>query len=381
MPTAEIPRDFGFREEHEVLREQARRFLGERCPTSELRRLAEDALGHDPKLYREICELGWTGLVFPEELGGAGMDSLALALLLEEMGRVCLPSPFLGALFAGMAIEEGGSDAQCAELLPAIASGECLATFGLCEHGGAWLPEELRAVAEPAGKGWRLSGEKVHVPTGMSADLLVAPFLLPSGEPALFAVPLSSPGIHREAEIGVDPTRRCARIALAGVEVPAGARLEAGDRDALARATLRATAALAAEMVGGAERALVMTRDYAIERKQFGRAIGSFQAIKHPLVNVMIGVELSRTHALAAAAALDYDPEAAEVPVRMAKAMVSEVFPEAVRRGVQFHGGFGFTLDCDMHFYFKRAMWSRSMLGDATHHRRALARELFGRET
>ncbi|HVP30258.1 MAG TPA: acyl-CoA dehydrogenase family protein [Myxococcota bacterium] len=373
----QIPVDFGFTEEHDVLRQSARRFLSERCTLQDVRRIAESASGFDAGLWKEIVELGWTGLVIPEAHGGAGLDHLSLALLVEETGRALLPSPLLATLFAGFAVEAAGDEKQRARLLPAIASGDVIGTLALCETEGAWLPEELRATAEPSDDGFVLRGVKPLVLAGSQAGLVVAPFREPGGRLSLFAVSLPTAGLSVEDETGVDPTRRTARLRFDGVRVGREARLERDGARALAAVHLRATAALAAEMVGGAETVLGLVREYAIARKQFERQIGSFQGVKYPIVDMMIGVELSRTHALGAAAALDHASERAEVAVRMAKAIASDTYASAVRKGVQIHGGYGFTWDCDVHWFFKRALWSRACLGDAVHHRRALAAELF----
>jgi alkylation response protein AidB-like acyl-CoA dehydrogenase len=378
MSYPQIPADFGFTEEHEVLRASARRFLEERCPTAEVRRLAESPLGHDPALWKEIARLGWLGLVLPEAHGGSGLGHMHLALLLEETGRRLLPAPVFAAMLAGFALEAAGSTAQRARLEPALASGDLVATFALCDTSGGWEAAEIEATATARDRGFVLRGVKPFVIAGGEAGLVVAPFRERSGELALFAVDLPTRGVRVESEIGVDPTRRSARLVFEDAFVSASARLDTAGATTLHRVHVRGFAALAAEMVGGAESTLLMTRDYAIARKQFDRQIGSFQAVKHPIVDVMIGVELARTHMLAAAAALDHAPDSAEIPARMAKAIASEVYPVAVRKAVQLHGGYGFTWDCDAHFYFKRALWSRAMLGDGAHHRRYLAAELLG---
>jgi alkylation response protein AidB-like acyl-CoA dehydrogenase len=378
MSYPQIPTDFGFAEEHEVLRQSARRFLEERCPPSEVRRLAESPRGHDPALWKEIAQLGWLGLVLPEAHGGAGLGHLHLALLLEETGRRLLPAPVLATLLAGFALEAAGSEAQRARLEPAVASGDLVATFAVCDAGGGWEVTEIEAAAEARDGGFVLRGVKPFVVAGAEAGLVIAPFRERSGELALFAVDLPTRGVRVESEIGVDPTRRSARLVFEDAFVSPSTRLETAGPAPLHRVQVQGFAALAAEMVGGAESTLRMTRDYAIARKQFDRQIGAFQAVKHPIVDVMIGVELARTHALAAAAALDHEPDSAEVPARMAKAIASEVYPAAARKAVQLHGGYGFTWDCDAHFYFKRALWSRAMLGDGAYHRRFLAGELFG---
>jgi alkylation response protein AidB-like acyl-CoA dehydrogenase len=374
---ARIPADFGFTPDHDLLRQSARRFLSERSPIAEVRRLVDDPIGFDPKLWRDLAELGWIGLLASPERGGAGLDHLSLALLLEEMGRYLLPAPFFGAVLALAAIEQAGSLAQRERLSDSIARGETIATVALSEPGGSWEADQIQATAEKRGDGWLLSGTKTHVLFGERANLVVAPFRVGS-EIGLFVFDPRSLGVRVEPEVNVDTTRRTAKISLDRAEVPGDSRLEQGDLAALRRLHVLGYAALAAEMVGGAEAVLQRTRDYAAERQQFGRAIGAFQAVKHPIVDMMVGIELARSLALGAAAALDADPDHAEQPARMAKAVASDVYAFAVRKGVQLHGGFGFTWDCDVHFYFKRALWSRGTLGDGAHHRRHLADHLFG---
>jgi alkylation response protein AidB-like acyl-CoA dehydrogenase len=373
----EVPTDFGFTDEHALLRQEARRFLDARLPMGELRKLADAGVAFDRGLWKEIAELGWVGLVLPEAFGGAGLGALHLEILLEEMGRRLVPGPFLGALLAGIAIERGGSAAQRERWLPRIAAGELVATLALTEPGGSFEASGVTATADPADGGFVLRGRKTHVLGGADAGLVVAAFREPSGALALFAVELPCGGVTAESETCIDPTRPTARVAFDGVRVSRDARLD-GDAEAAWHATLvRGFAALAAESVGGAESVLLTTRDYAIARKQFERQIGFFQAVKYPIVDMMCGIELARSLAVGAAAGLDANAPGAESLARMAKAQASDVFANAVRKGVQLHGGYGFTWDCDVHFYFRRAMWSRAMLGDAIHHRRHLAEVLF----
>jgi alkylation response protein AidB-like acyl-CoA dehydrogenase len=344
---------------------------------AELRKLADAGVGFDRALWKELAQLGWVGLVLPEQHGGAGLGWLHLEIVIEEMGRRLVPGPFLGSLLAGVAIEQGGSTAQRARLLPGIASGDAVATVALCEAGGGFEASGVGATAEAAGGGFVLRGQKTHVLCGADANLVVAPFREASGQVALFAVELPATGVSIDAEVGIDPTRPAARIAFDGVRVSAEARLD-GDGTAAWHAMLvRGFAALAAEQVGGAESVLLETRDYAIARKQFDRQIGFFQAVKYPIVDMMCGIELSRSLAVGAASALDAASSGAETLARMAKAQISDVYCTAVRKGVQLHGGYGFTWDCDVHFFFRRAMWSRAMLGDGIHHRRWLAERLF----
>lgn len=374
----EVPTDFGFTEEHALLRTEARRFLGERLPIAELRRQVDAGTRLDRGLWKEIAGLGWVGLVLPERFGGAGLGWLHLGVLMEEMGRRLVPGPFLGSLLAGIAIERGAGDAQRERWLPAIASGEAIAALALVEPGGSFEAGTITATADPADGGFVLRGRKTHVVGGADAGLVVAAFREPSGRISLFAVDLPAPGVAIEEEVSIDPTRPTARIAFDGVRVSSDARLVGDGAAALADTLARGCAALAAEQVGGAESVLQLTRQYAIDRKQFDRPIGFFQAVKHPIVDMMCGIELARSLACGAAAGLDAGTPSAEAHARMAKALASDVYAQAVRKGVQLHGGYGFTWDCDVHLYFRRALWSRPMLGDAIHHRKRLASALFG---
>lgn len=373
-----IPNDFGFTEEHELARNEARRFLEERCPLTEIRRLVEDPVGYDPALHRDLVGLGWLGLTSPEAHGGLALDSLHQALLLEEMGRVLLPSPYFASLLALWAIERAGSDAQRAALVPAIVKGERVATLALTEPDVSWEPTDVTATAEAADGGYVLRGVKTHVLFGNAATLVVVPCREPGGGVALFAVDLPSAGVAIEAESALDSTRRTSRLTLDGVRVAKSARLDGDGGAALFAVTIRGAALLASEMVGGIERTLGITREYACTRIQFGRPIGAFQAVKHPIVDMMLGCEAARSQALGAAVALDRDPGSAEALARGAKVLASDAYLFAVKKGVQLHGGYGFTWDCDVHFYFKRAMWSRGTLGDAVFHRRAIAKMLLG---
>lgn len=374
----DVPAGFGYTEDHELARKTAQRFFAERCPMTEVRRLASDERGFDPALWREMAGMGWLGLTLPEADGGAAQDHLHLGLLFEELGRALVPSPFFGAWLASTALQLAGSSEQRARWLPSILSGETLATLALPQA----TPSSAGAVAtrsELRGGDVVLSGRATHVVSGSDARLLVVPAQEPSGALALYVVELPSAQVTVAAELGLDVTRRSARITLDGAVVPSSARLEGDALAALRTLHVRACALLACEMSGGMERVLGLVRDYAKERTQFGKPIGAFQAVSHAIVNVMIGAELSRSLALGAALALDgHDPRATERAARMAKAYASDAYLLAVQKGVQLHGGFGFTWDCDVHFYFKRALWSRGTLGDAVHHRRWLARELLG---
>lgn len=374
MKTATIPGDFGYTDEHGMVRQAARRLLGERCSMDLVRKRVAGGDLLDRALYRDLAELGWLGLAIPEAYGGAAMGWLALALVADELGRCVAPVPVLASVLAAAAIERGGGDDQKRRWLPAIAEGTLIATVAWSDTANSWEPDQLAARAEPRGDGWALSGTKTHVWWAADADLIVVPALA-GADVALFVLERGAARV--EPEVNVDPTRPTARVVLDGVTVPAAARL-AGDGAAAWRDTfVRGWTLLAAESVGGAQHVLKVTRDYAVDRVQFARPIGSFQAVKHPLVNVMLACEQARSLVCAAAAALDTG-EPADTLARMAKAAAADTYRFATDRGIQLHGGFGFTWDCDVHFYFKRALATAATLGDASHHRRHLADVMFG---
>ncbi|HWM87615.1 MAG TPA: acyl-CoA dehydrogenase family protein, partial [Kofleriaceae bacterium] len=218
-----LPDQLAYTGDHDLLRITARRLLAERCPAREVRRLAGDATGFDRDLWRELAELGWFGLHLPERVGGAGLDHLSMALVLEEAGRVLYPGPLLATALGGLAIARAGAPGQAARILPDMAAGRVIATLALVE-ASSWQPEAVAATAEPVEDGYTLHGEKVHVPWAQVADLLVAPFRWEGGI-SLFAVPLSGPGVTVEPEVALDSTRRLSRVRLDGAEVPADARL------------------------------------------------------------------------------------------------------------------------------------------------------------
>ncbi len=326
-----------YAEEHALLRAEARRWLDERFPIARVRSLAETDAGEDFSDWKALAGLGWLGLVVPEKFGGAELGATDLAVLMEETGRRLLPSPLLPSTLAALALVLDGSEAQREKFLPGIVSGEIRAVYA--RSASVWGAEH--------------------------ADALVVP-----SRDGLEVIERSAGGFATEPEIVLDRTRRSARVTRRGVALEVGPPSD--------RLAARARVALAAEMAGGADALLALTSAYAATREQFGKPIGSFQAVKHPLVNVLIGVESLRSLVYAAATALDSDAADAETLARMAKAHACEVYVFAASRAVQLHGGFGFTLDCDAHLYLKRAQSSRPAYGDAMEQRRWLADRLMG---
>jgi acyl-CoA dehydrogenase len=367
--------NFDFPDELKQLRDEARRFLTERCPTSVPRRILEGPEPYDRSLWQAMAEMGWTGAAIPEAFGGAGLGHLGVCVLAEELGHAVAPVPFASSVYlATEAILLFGSDAQKQTWLPKLAAGEAIGTLAMAER-----PGPVKAAALSANiAGGKLSGTKLAVPDGDVADFAVVAALSDRG-PCLAIVDLAGPGVTRQAVITIDPTRSHARIAFAG----APADLLAGSEgvDAVHHLLDRAAVMLAFEQVGCAQAALEMARDYARERYAFGRPIGSFQAIKHKLADIYIAVELARSNAYYGAWALH--SEAAELPIAASVARISacDVGWLASKENIQTHGGMGFTWQMDCQFYYRRAKLHALALGGTREWKRRLIAELRTRNT
>ena len=373
--------NFAFSEEQEEFRKMLRRFFEEKAPQTEVRRMLEAPQGHDLDLWGQMAgELGLQGIHIPEAYGGQGFGFLELGIVLEEMGRVSLPSPyFASAALATNAILNAGSEAQKQDLLPGLANGTEIASLALLEAAGRWDAQGIAAEARPEGDVLRLFGTKELVVDGSTATLLVVAARLPdsAGEEGivLCALPADAPGVSVEPLAAMDPTRRQARVRLDGAAArPLG---EPGRGAApLQKTLLQAAALLSAEMIGGAERALDLAVAYAKVRVQFARPIGSFQAIKHKAADVLLELELARSAAYYAGWAADEDgPELAEA-AHLAKATCADAYMKAATECIQIHGGVGFTWENDAHLHYKRARGSDILFGDAASHRAALAAAL-----
>jgi alkylation response protein AidB-like acyl-CoA dehydrogenase len=377
--------DFGFSDEQDMLRQTARAFLEEHCPTSFVRQMMEDERGYSPELWKEMAALGWLGLAFPEEYGGQGLGFVDLTVILEEMGAALLPSPFLSSvLLAGQTILIGGSEAQKKTYLPKIADGSLIATLAMSEPSGRFDAEGITAVkATPEGEGFSLSGTKLFVPDAHVAELMiVAARTKEAGDKSfgisLFLVDSKSPGVSTTLLKTMDQTRKQCEVVFDNVQVGRDRLIGMVDMGwpVLQKVLNLATVSLCAEMVGGAQRVLDLSVSYAKERVQFGRPIGSFQAIKHKCAEMMLQVESAKSAAYYAAWAVDEDVPEAPLAVSMAKAYCSDAYRNTAGEGIQVHGGIGFTWEHDMHLYFKRAKYSEFTFGDATYHRELVAQEL-----
>jgi alkylation response protein AidB-like acyl-CoA dehydrogenase len=373
--------NFAFSDEQEQLRDAVRRFLEAKSPSGEVRRLMETTDGYDPAVWSQMAnELGLQGLQIPEEHGGQGFTFLELGIVLEEMGRVLLAAPFFSTVvLAANAIMNAGTADQQAALLPGIAAGDTIATLAFTEPKGTWDADGIDMVASKSGDGYTLDGTKSFVIDGHLADLVVVAARLEgtTGEDgiAFFTVDGDAAGLDRTALATMDQTRKQARLDFANVSAtPLG---EPGTGwPALAKTLDQAAAMLANEMVGGAQAALDMAVDYAKVRVQFGRPIGSFQAIKHKCADMLLEVESGKSAAYYAAWAAADDNDELPTAASLAKAYCSDAYFHTAAENIQIHGGIGFTWEHDAHLYFKRAKSSQLLLGDPTYHRELLAQRI-----
>ena len=368
---------FSFTDEQEQFRAIVQRFLKDKSPTTEVRRLMETDEGYDPAVWKQLSDdLGLPAVQIPEAYGGQGFSFVELGIVLEEMGRSLLCAPYFSStVLAANAILNAGTEDQKTALLPGIASGECLATLALTEPNGRWDTAGIELTATPANGGFDLDGVKSFVLDGHIADLVVVAARAPGtsrGEGlSLFTVAGDASGLERQLLDTVDATRKQARLEFKGVR---GELL--GEQDgasaALAKTLDQACVALANEIVGGAQQMLDTAVAYAQMRMQFGRQIGSFQAIKHKCADMLLEVELAKSAAYYAAdAAAEDDPELPAL-ASLAKSLASETYMRAAAECIQIHGGIGFTWDNDTHLWFKRAKSSEVFLGDPSYHRELL---------
>ena len=372
--------DFGFSEEQDMLRSSARDFLAKEAPMTYVRKMMEDERGYTTELWKKMAALGWMGLVLPEEFGGSGLDFVDMVVVLEEMGRAVLPGPFFSTvILAGIAIADGGTPAQKAAYLPKIADGSLKATLASLEPSGRWDAEGIQLQAKPDGAGVVLDGTKLFVPDANVADLFVVAGRVPGskGEEgvSLFLVDAKTPGVSVTMLKTMDQTRKLGEVTFKGVKVGAEGLLGAKGTGwtLLQRVADRAKVGLAAEMCGGAQRVLEMSVEYAKVREQFGKPIGSFQAIQHKCANMLVEVESSKSITYYAAWAVANDVAEAPLAAAMAKAYTSDAYRHTAGEGIQIHGGIGFTWEHDMHIFFKRAKSSEVSFGDATWNREIVA--------
>lgn len=365
---------FSFSSEQEEFRSNLRRFLGERAPTKEVRRLMATEAGWERAAWRKMnAELGLTAVRIPEAYGGQGFGFGELGIVLEEMGRSLLCAPYFStAVLATGAILNAGSEADKQALLPGIAAGDTVATLAWVEDDGRWDAAGATLTATRQGDGYRLHGHKSFVLDGHTSDLIVVLARLPgsSGEAglSLLTVEGEAKGLARRPLKVMDETRKLARLDFDGVDAKMLGQ-PGGAAGAFARTMTEAAIGLANEMAGVAERLREDSLAYAKMRMQFGRAIASFQSMKHKAADMLVDVELAKSAAYYAAAALDDGDNDVEAIASLAKSAASEACLQTAIHAIQIHGGIGFTWDNDTHLWFKRAKSSEVLLGDAHHHR------------
>jgi alkylation response protein AidB-like acyl-CoA dehydrogenase len=326
--------------------------------------------GYPRDLYGHIAKLGWTGLIVPEKFGGAGLGMLDMAMLLEEGGYAAMPGPFLfSSVLAAGALKLGGSDQFNSKWLSGLAEGKAIGTVAVVERSGSIDSRDINAIAMKGGAGWRLNGAKMFVPYADVADFIVVAAKRDS-DIRLFVVDTKSPGVTIRSLKNLDLTRRVASVQFR--DVPAK-RLHGGGSELFAKLIDVAAIAIAADSLGGIERALEMAVDYSKVREQFGKPIGSFQALKHAAAEIVADLEPARAMLWYAAYALDIGAPDASRVAAMAKARLCDIYSRGTDRAVLMHGGIGFTWEHDMHLWFKRARFNESYFGSPSFHRERVA--------
>ncbi|WP_225206900.1 acyl-CoA dehydrogenase family protein [Novosphingobium huizhouense] len=340
-----------FSDEQKALKDQVRRFLEDRGGVAQMRAVLTSDASYDKDLYKGLAELGVLGAAIPEEFGGVGLSHLDLCVVAEELGRVIAPVPVASSIYlAAEFLLQAGSQAQKEAWLPKLAAGEAIGAFALNEGEGRMGPEKIKASVS----GGKLTGTKSPVADGDCADVAIVAAKSDSGAVSLYVVDLNGPGVERRTLGSIDPSRGQAVLTFSG----APAELLGGEGDGWHIATQvmdRAAILMAYEQLGGADRALEMARDYALERMAFGRPIGSFQAIKHMLADMYVSATLARSNCYYGAWALASG--ASELPVAAATARVSasQAFQHCAKNNIQVHGGMGFTFEYDCHLFYRRA--------------------------
>lgn len=371
--------NYDLTEEQNMLKESANRFLAGECSSDFVREMAEDEKGYSPEQWKKMAELGWTGLLVPEQYDGSGMDFLDMAILLSEMGRVCLPSPFFStAVLGALTLIEAGSEKQKKEILPELSEGNRIMAFAWLEEEAIYCPKAVKLSAESKGDDYILSGTKMFVPDAHVADTIIC-VARAGGEPtdvSLFLVDAKSPGISITVLDTLAADKPC-EIVFDGVSVPAANLLgEAGKAlPILEKVLLMAAVAKSAELIAAAEFILDTAVEYVKDRRQFGQPVGSFQAVQHHCANMLTYLDTDKFMTYSAAwqiaSGLPYAKEAS-----MCKAWVGESHRKLVGLGHQVMGGIGFMEEHDFHLYYKRAKAAEQMFGDADFHRELVAQEM-----
>ena len=376
--------DMGLSEIQQMLKNSAREFLAQECPLTLVRELENDPQGFTEDLWRQVSSLGWTGIPFPEQYGGTGGSFLDLAVLIEEMGRALLPAPYFATVvLGGLTVLDAGNDDQKRELLTGVCAGTVRLTLALTEPSATTEAWGIETTASASVGGYTINGVKLFVPDAHAADTIIVaarPEIGASDNPeddvTLFLVPANADGVAIEQISAIGNERLC-EVRLEGVAVPAAAVLGEVGRGwpVIERALARATAAHCVQMVGGAEAVLDMTVEYVKQRTQFGRPVGSFQAVQHHCANMATDVEGSRHIAYQAAWAIS-EGRPARREVAMAKAWCSGAYQRVCSLGHQCHGAIGFTMEHNLQLYTRRAKVQELSYGNAYDHKEAALQEI-----
>jgi alkylation response protein AidB-like acyl-CoA dehydrogenase len=370
--------DFGFSEEQDLLRAEVRKLLDARAPLEQVRKVMETGSGYDPDLWRELAELGWLGLTIPETYGGAGLGWVDLVVLLQETGRSLFPSPLISTTLAAAAILDSGTKEQKQRWLPSLADGTRIGTLALLEASDVLAPTGIALAGKPDGDAFVLTGEKRFVADAGAANLFVVAFRTGDGaqDLALGIVDAGSAGVTGTSFATIDATKRLGSLKLDKARVPKSALLGEPGRawPAIEKLFDRGAIAVTAELTGAADAALGLTVEYAKDRIQFGHPIGKYQGVKHPLAEMYVDLESTKSLLYYAAWALDESP--AEVPrsASLAKAYGTDAFARIGIDGVQLHGAVGYTAEYDIQLYLKRSKWARPAFGDSDFHYERVAR-------
>lgn len=368
--------DFELTDEQRGLVESTRSLLTSKSSVDRARALIDGADGFDADVWRLGSQLGWPALAIAEADGGLGQLSIDLALVAIELGRGLAATPFIPTVVAADALSRAEGESK-SKALQSISEGSLIATWAFAEAGRPWTPDGMQTRAERHGDGYRIYGAKAAVPDADAAQLLLVDALLDEA-PARFLVPAGAENLRVERQQTLDVTRRYCDVTFDGVFVPSDGLLAAGDAAdrSLARTLQLNTVLVCAELVGIGEHLLAMTVDYVKDRVQFGRPVGSFQAVKHKCADMRIWVQASAAATYYAAMALDSGRADVDHAVSVAKAYVSDAVNDVAGEALQLHGGIGFTWEHDLHLYLRRARVNSLLSGDASHHREQLCRML-----
>jgi alkylation response protein AidB-like acyl-CoA dehydrogenase len=369
--------DFDLNKAQKLLQQSARDFFARECKPERVRELMATDTAYDDGLWRAMADQGWTGLVIPEEFGGLGLSLVDLIAVSEEMGRACLPGPFLSTLWAAALIDRAGGEGQRKQYLEPIAAGDMKATVAMLEEDADWNPAAVQLRAEKEGKEYRLRGRKEFVTDAEVADLIIC---VARGNDGLILAPVENgaKGMKIAATPGSDTTRKLYSVEFEDVVAPEADALAFNTRtlDAVESATATAVVALCAEMLGVMQWTLENAVEYAKTRQQFGKPIGVYQAVQHQLADMFLMTEGARSAVYYAAWAVSENDPSAKLAVSVAKACCSDAAREVGNRGAQVHGGIGFTWEHNLQLYYKRAKASEIMFGDANYHREEIARKV-----